>query len=85
MDHLNLYILFKKSRTTNEVPDDRIKANIIPIYIEVKRESKEIHTSQPDINSWEVCRADHKVICNHIENNMVIIRSQHGFIKNNAY
>lgn len=85
MDQFNLYILLKKYRTTDEVPDDRIKANITPIYIEVKRESKEIHTSQSNINSWEACRADHKVICNHTENNIVITRSQHGFIKNKAY
>lgn len=85
MDQLNLCTLFDKSRITDEVPDDRIKANITPIYIEVKRVSKEIHTSQSDINSWEVCRAGHEVICNHLENNIVITRSQRGFIKNKTY
>ena len=77
-----LSIIFLKSWETGEVPE----ANVVPIFKKGKKE--EPGNYRPDsLISIPGKILEHIIkwtLCKHLENNAVITRSQHGFVKNKS-
>ena len=81
-----LSIIFEKSWRTGEVPDDWRRANVVPIFKKGKKEEPGNYrpvslTSIPGKIFEQIIK---KSVCKHLENNAVITRSQHGFVKNKS-
>ena len=69
-----------------EVPDDWRRANVVPIFKKGKKEEPGNHrpvslTSIPGKVLEQILK---KSVFKNLENNAVITRSQHGFIKNES-
>lgn len=47
----SLAIIFAQLQMTGEVPEDRRRANIVPIFKKVKRKFQKLQTVQPDFNT----------------------------------
>ena len=80
-----LSIIFVKSWKTGEVPDDWRRANV-PIFKKHKKEEPGNYrpVSLASIPGEILEQIIKNSICKHLENNAVITRSQHGFVKNKS-
>ncbi|KAF7239069.1 hypothetical protein EYD10_14280 [Varanus komodoensis] len=77
-------IIFDKSWKTGEVPDDWRRGNVVPIFKKGKKDEPGNYrpVSLTSIPGKILEKIIKKLICKHLEENAVINRSQHGFIKN---
>ena len=81
-----LFIIFLKSWETGKVPEDRRRANVVPIFKKGKREEPgnykpvSMKSIPGKIQEYIVKQS----LCKHLENNAVLTRRQHGFVKNKS-
>uniref|UniRef100_A0A670HPH4 Gypsy retrotransposon integrase-like protein 1 n=1 Tax=Podarcis muralis TaxID=64176 RepID=A0A670HPH4_PODMU len=81
-----LAVIFENSWRTGEVPADWRRANVVPIFKKGKREDPNNYrpvslTSIPGKILEQIIK---QTVCEHLERNVVITNSQHGFLKNKS-
>ncbi|CAM4485735.1 unnamed protein product [Caretta caretta] len=81
-----LAIIFEKSWKTGDIPEDWKMANIVPIYTKGNKDNPGNYrpvslTSVPGKIMEQIIK---KSICKHLEDNEVINKSGHGFVKNKS-
>ena len=81
-----LSAIFLKSWETGEVSGDWRRANVVPIYKKGKKEEPGNYrpvslTSIPGKILEQIVKW---LLCKHLENNAVITRSQHRFVRNKS-